>query len=138
MILLSYANLMRVYSHAQATGSDECCGALLGIMSDIREVKRVVALRNMAKKNPQWNYMVLSDELLQLEKEAMVEGLDVVGFYHSHPYGTPVPSSVDLQMAWPGYSYFIVGRDPGALFTAKSWVLQLDGQGFKEQELVVI
>src|SRR5215212_7988420 len=35
-------------------------------------------------------------------------GQGVVGVYHSHPDGTPVPSRRDQREAWPGWSYLIV------------------------------
>jgi proteasome lid subunit RPN8/RPN11 len=39
-------------------------------------------------------------------------GLDVVGFYHSHPESDPVPSRTDERRAtWPGYVYLICNPD---------------------------
>ena len=39
-------------------------------------------------------------------------GLDVVGFYHSHPESDPVPSRTDERRAtWPGYVYLLCNPD---------------------------
>jgi proteasome lid subunit RPN8/RPN11 len=43
-------------------------------------------------------------------REARARGLDVVGFYHSHPDSAPLPSPTDLAEAtYPDHLYLIVG-----------------------------
>jgi proteasome lid subunit RPN8/RPN11 len=40
---------------------------------------------------------------------ARAQGLEVIGFYHSHPRGIAEPSAEDLRdaSAWPGYLHLI-------------------------------
>ena len=119
------------------SGDDECCGALLGVISEVRMVKRVVELANMLGETAHYRYEIAGRDLLGLEKEAARDGLDIVGFYHSHPHGAPQPSDIDLQKAWPEYSYIIVGEDPNGRYAARCWMLSPEGGGFKEQQLRV-
>ena len=46
---------------------------------------------------------------LDARRAARGRGLEVVGFYHSHPHSEPEPSIADLAEAtYPGYLYLIV------------------------------
>jgi proteasome lid subunit RPN8/RPN11 len=47
------------------------------------------------------------------EKYARDKGLEVVGFYHSHPDDVAVPSQYDLEHAWPTYSYIVMAVEKG-------------------------
>ena len=42
--------------------------------------------------------------LSRAEKRAREQGLDLLGFYHSHPDHPAVPSQYDLDHAWPSFS----------------------------------
>jgi proteasome lid subunit RPN8/RPN11 len=59
----------------------------------------------------------------------------VTGFYHSHPRGGAEPSERDLNAAWPGYIYLIVGgaEAPGP----RAWRLVEDRARFEEIAVVV-
>ena len=41
------------------------------------------------------------------------DGLEIVGYYHSHPDHPAGPSAFDTEHAWPWYSYLIVRVDRG-------------------------
>ena len=65
----------------------------------------------------------LPDDLRRLETEARADGLEIVGYYHSHPDHPARPSAFDTEHAWPWYSYLIVRIDRGSAADAASWVL---------------
>jgi proteasome lid subunit RPN8/RPN11 len=72
----------------------------------------------------------------QVEIEAMMKGLDVIGIFHSHPDDVPVASPRDLAWAsWPGYSYLITQVLKGEPTFSRSWQLQADRSGFFEEEI---
>ena len=50
-------------------------------------------------------------------------GLEIVGYYHSHPDHPAVPSAFDTEHAWPWYSYLIVHINRGRGAGMASWVL---------------
>jgi proteasome lid subunit RPN8/RPN11 len=62
-------------------------------------------------------------------KSARAQGLEVVGYYHSHPAGPPRPSAFDRERAWPELSYLIV--TPAG--EAHSWRLGGDGAFVEER-----
>ncbi|HSH46437.1 MAG TPA: M67 family metallopeptidase, partial [Longimicrobiales bacterium] len=84
-----------------------CCGALLGVDGEVVEAVRVP---NEAER-PGARYRVSAARVRTLEADARSRGLEVVGFYHSHPRAAALPSPLDLEMAWPWYVYVIKGVD---------------------------
>lgn len=98
---------------AHAAGSDEeICGILAGerngdAPSDESRVEAVHRATNVAD-TPATRYVIDPEEQLRIIEEIEDGGREVVGFYHSHPEGPPVPSETDAERAaWPGYSYAI-------------------------------
>ena len=74
-------------------------------------------------------------EFLEAHREARAQGLDILGFYHSHPDAPAVPSVLDLHGALPGASWVILSVDRGKAATTRSWTLTHDGEAFEEQTL---
>ncbi len=90
--------------HARAEAPNEACGVLLG--SEVR-VERAVPVSNTAA-DPRHHYHMDERELARLIGGR--DGLALVGFYHSHPNGDPIPSPTDVaQATYPGTPYLIVG-----------------------------
>lgn len=101
----------------------ECCGALIGRAGDGgKEVVRLAPAVNRRTDDPH-RYLIAPDDLRRLEAEARREGLEIVGYYHSHPDHPARPSAFDTEHAWPWYSYLIVRIDHGRAADAASWVL---------------
>jgi len=127
--------LNAIVAHARSTLPEECCGALLGDPVEskgrARVVVRAVPLGNEAMMR-EIGYQIPADYVADVETEAGRAGLAVVGFYHSHPVGPPVPSALDLALAWPWYSYLIVDPREGE---ARSWRLREDRSGFVAESL---
>jgi proteasome lid subunit RPN8/RPN11 len=111
--------------HALDTLPRECCGVLVGAGADVREA---VAVRNLAD-DP--NQFVLDPQgHIDARRAARSRGLDVVGFYHSHPHSEPEPSPTDLANAsYPNHLYLIVRPLPGA---GKARLFRFHGDGFSE------
>lgn len=106
--------LERVREHARAGAPDEVCGVLVGRRdADGLHVERAIATAN-AHANPRTEYLVPPQELLRIVLQAEDEwGLEVVGFYHSHPAGPPHLSKTDVARAsWPGAAYLLVWLAP--------------------------
>ena len=122
-----------ILEHARAAAPAECCGALIGRAesADERRVLRALALPNEDASPAR--YRIAPALVRAAEAEAALRGLEVVGFYHSHPGAGPVPSATDLEWAWPWYTYVIVDVSRGL---ARAWCLREDRSGFGEEELV--
>ena len=95
-----------VVSHAREAAPDECCGLLLGRGDEIVEAARA---RNIAEE-PATRFLVDPEDHFKARRAARERGLEVVGFYHSHPGSAPEPSPRDLaEFSYPGHLYAIVG-----------------------------
>jgi proteasome lid subunit RPN8/RPN11 len=71
--------------------------------------------------------------VLAANKEARALGLDVGGYYHSHPDHPARPSEFDRDHAWPGLSYVIVSVEGGKEKDTQSWRLSDDRERFEEE-----
>jgi proteasome lid subunit RPN8/RPN11 len=134
--------------YARGAEPEECCGVLMGDSSDgAVRVRRVLASENSADR-PEVRFEIPPQTLLRAQKRARRESLEVVGYYHSHPRGSAVPSDADRADAWPGVSYLIVSgasRDAergaergaeGGAAEVRSWRLTSSG-AFCEEEVCV-
>jgi proteasome lid subunit RPN8/RPN11 len=121
---LSGALLEQIRRHGEAAYPAECCGAMLGIpdAEGLKDVVRLSPAVNRRTDDPH-RYLIAPEDLRRLEAEARVEGLEIVGYYHSHPDHPARPSAFDTEHAWPWYSYLIVRVNRGSAAEAASWVL---------------
>jgi proteasome lid subunit RPN8/RPN11 len=109
--------------HGEAAYPAECCGALIGrVEGEAREVVRLEPAVNRRTDDPH-RYLNAPDDLRRLEHEVRAAGMEIVGYYHSHPDHPAAPSRFDAEHAWPWYSYLIVRVDRGRGAEMASWVL---------------
>ncbi len=110
--------LAEIEAHAVREFPAECCGVLLGRRISTeggqREVLRAQPCRN-ASPRPETSYLIAPAELIAAQREARELGLAIVGFYHSHPRRSAVPSVEDLAQAeWDHCSYVIISVSEAA------------------------
>jgi proteasome lid subunit RPN8/RPN11 len=106
-VTVSFSALARdeTIAHALQARPAECCGLLLGRDEAIVEAARVP---NVAS-NPN-RFLMDPGSHIALRRAARERGLDVVGFYHSHPHSPALPSPTDVaEAAYPDHFYLIVG-----------------------------
>jgi proteasome lid subunit RPN8/RPN11 len=80
-------------------------------------------------------YAISPEQLLQISGSARERGLDVVGYYHSHPGHDAVPSRLDLESAWPEVSYLIVAVRGRRVTEVRCWRLREGGGAFREMDI---
>ena len=119
------ALLDEIRRHGEAAYPAECCGALAGRVGEEKEVVRLAPAVNRRTDDPH-RYLIAPDDLRRLEAGLRAEGLEIVGYYHSHPDHPAVPSAYDTAHAWPWYSYLIVRVEQGRAREAASYTL--DGE----------
>lgn len=85
--------LATLLDEARRTAPLECCGLLLG------EGTRIDQARPAANVSPQpaVRFEIDPMALLAAHKAARVGGSQVLGYFHSHPIGHPVPSATDCE-----------------------------------------
>ncbi len=137
----------KIRAHGVETYPHECCGALLGrdskavldngILTPMREILQLFPLVNRRDDSPRNRFSVTPEDVLAAEKAAREQGLEVVGWYHSHPDHPARPSEYDRDHAWPWYSYIIVSVQNGAPQNMTSWRLNDDRSGFSPEEVEI-
>jgi proteasome lid subunit RPN8/RPN11 len=129
----------RIGKHGAETYPHECCGALLGhdTSDEIREVRELFPLINRRDDSPRNRFSVTAEDVRDAEKAARGAGLDVVGWYHSHPDHPARPSEFDRDHAWPWYSYVIVSVQDGVPMDMTSWRLNDDRAAYTPEEIEI-
>jgi len=126
----------QVHTHLCRAYPDEGCGVLVGRDEGTeRIVERVIPLDNRREDERSRRYLIPPEELLVVERDARESGLDVLGFFHSHPDHPARPSAFDLEHAWPYYSYLIVSVEQGRVASAASWRLVPDRTRFEPETI---
>ncbi len=136
ILLLNEKLAKGIRAHGAGTYPHECCGALLGLDSEAgREVRVLFQLVNRRTDSPRNRFSVTPEDVLDAERAARDAGLDVVGWYHSHPDHPAIPSEFDREHAWPWYSYVIVSVAKGEAQTLASWRLADDRMRFEPEKI---
>ncbi|HKN76337.1 MAG TPA: M67 family metallopeptidase [Candidatus Acidoferrum sp.] len=138
----------KIREHGVETYPYECCGALLGkdhsfltvdpnesVRRIPREVLSLFPLVNRRDDSPRNRFSVTADDVREAEKSAAAQGLEVIGWYHSHPDHPAQPSDYDRDHAWPWYSYIIVSVHTGVPQDMTSWRLKDDRTGFLAEKI---
>ena len=77
-------------------------------------------------------YLIPPVEFVRVQRDADARGLDIVGFYHSHPDHPAQPSAFDQAHAWPGYAYLITAIAHGEPRDLRGFRLDHVGGAFSE------
>lgn len=121
--------------HARAGAPEEVVGVLAGERGEAESVAERRYPAENAAATPETRYEIAPAEELELLQRVDEAGLDVVGFYHSHPNGPLAPSETDARLAaWPRYSYVIVSL-AGETAEVGSW--RWTGETFEREPVEV-
>jgi proteasome lid subunit RPN8/RPN11 len=121
-----------IRAHGREAFPHECCGAMLGKDGIVQEA---YPLPNTTEEGPRRRFLVRPDDYRAAEQRARAAGLDLLGFYHSHPDHPAKPSQYDLDHAWPSFSYVIVSVMSGEDKALTSWQLKADRSAFDEEQV---
>ena len=126
MLTIRQSELDSLRSHGEETYPHECCGVMLGRMDgDERVVEAVLRAGNTRVDSPHNRYNIDPRELVRIQRESRERGLDIVGFYHSHPDCPAQWSQTDFAEAhWVGCSYVITRVDKGQATVTNSFALE--------------
>jgi len=144
-----------IRAHASREYPNECCGILVGAANEgSKEVREVIPLKNLrldpenAQKllpvsdprieSERNRFLIDPKDQLRVEKEARARGLEVLGYFHSHPDHPARPSNYDRDHAWPWYSYVILSVERGKAKDLTCWVLSHDRSRFDPEQMEVV
>lgn len=133
MLVIKKSDLEKIVSHAAKGFPNEVCGILTGrrrwgakLVEEVHEVTNVL--------NSPFRYEMDPEEQLKVFEEAEAKSLEVLGFYHSHPYSDAAPSAVDSSLAsYRGLSYVIYSI-PTRSVASFVW----NGESFEAEEIRVV
>lgn len=110
--------LEEIGRRALAAYPDECCGILLGSRTAAAvAVDHALEAPNL-DTDPK-RYTIDPAAILKADHFAAANGLEIVGFYHSHPDHPARPSRTDTALAWDTYVYLIVSIARDAVLEAR-------------------
>ncbi len=138
----------RLARFARERYPEEACGVLLsgpdpgdrdGPGARVR-VEEVVECANAASERRR-RYEIAPRDLFALHKRCRGEGLEIVGYWHSHPTGSAVPSEEDRIHAFPGVSFLVVpvegSHGPPRAGLPRSWRLDAHRRRFGEERVEI-
>jgi proteasome lid subunit RPN8/RPN11 len=109
---------------AAAGYPDEACGVLIGLAgADVVAVDEATLGRNLRADRARDRYELDPGAIVAAERSARGRGLDIVGFWHSHPDHPARPSEFDTERAWPEYVYVIVATSAEGSGDLRAWML---------------
>jgi proteasome lid subunit RPN8/RPN11 len=137
MLRIHYAEYEALRAHGEETYPNECCGVLLGksVAGEGNHVREIVRAGNTRTDSAHNRYHIAPQELVKIQRQARTLGLDIVGFYHSHPDHPAQWSQTDFAEAhWLGCSYIITSVEQGKAAVTNSFLLSGTGEDDKKFE----
>jgi len=154
-LTLNHAQMEAIRRHAAQDYPFECCGVMLGKADGAgKAVSEIIPLTNL-RRDPararEWRplddptgesgrnrFFIDPLDQLRVEKDARARGLDVLGYYHSHPDHPARPSTYDREHAWPRYSYVIVSVERGIAKDLTCWIVAEEGGVLCPEQIEVV
>ena len=142
MLKLNEAEYAAMRTHGEETYPHECCGILLGHAAEgVNEVVALMPAGNTRTDSAHNRYHIAPQELIRAQRVGRRRGLDIVGFYHSHPDHPAQWSSTDFAEAhWLGCSYVITAVAGGKAGGTHAFLLRgtsEDDKRFEDQAIEV-
>ena len=136
-----------IQAHGSEGYPNEICGIMLGPrgegrVTEVRRARNIVGLPeshwSFASERTRDRYEMDPADQIRVQREADDAGLDVVGYYHSHPDHPAQASKFDADQAWAGYVYVIVAIEKGSAVDVNAFVAVLDHGPFHPEPLELI
>jgi proteasome lid subunit RPN8/RPN11 len=149
MLRIEYADYEALRVHGEETYPNECCGVLLGKSiagedngaAAVNHVQQTVRAGNTRTDSAHNRYNIAPQELVKIQRQARGLGLDIVGFYHSHPDHPAQWSPTDFAEAhWLGCSYIITAVEQGKAALTNSFLLSgisEDDKNFEDEAIQI-
>jgi proteasome lid subunit RPN8/RPN11 len=100
-------------------------------------VEDVVPVSNRETEKPRVRYQIAPEDLIRIDREARHRGLEILGYFHSHPDHAPRPSETDRQRAADtlsdGVIHVVVGVEKGEQATPTAWIFRDATQSFEDE-----
>jgi proteasome lid subunit RPN8/RPN11 len=139
------AEVDAISAHAKRGYPFEVCGVLLGRNGGPSGTVRVEGVEeavNRETEAPRVRYQIAPEDLIRIQRDARDRGLDIVGYYHSHPDHPARPSETDRRIAAEGLSdgvvHIVIGVEKGERAVASAWVFRDALQAFADEPMEIV
>lgn len=131
----------QIRQHCEREYPNEACGAIIGDgdglktawkVSFVYESTNVFSGAGEDDFDRRRRYLIAPEFQMKAEVSARAKGLQVIGYYHSHPDHPAHPSEFDRQHAWVGYAYLICAVAQGRSGDLNGFSLNEDQGKFLE------
>ena len=140
MLIFQNGIAEQIYTHAKNEYPKECCGIILGRrLGKQRIADRIIQALNITNENnAAAHFQIDSLEVVRAETQAENDGLEIIGFYHSHPDCETVASNEDVLHMIEGYSYPIISVKKGICVGINSFEkLMQRGTKANQEEILI-
>lgn len=97
----------KILEHCVAGLPDESCGLIAGsIDGEVKTIEKVYLLTNIDHSNE--HFSMDPKEQLAAVKDARVNGLTMLGNFHSHPESPSRPSEEDKRLAYDSTAEYLI------------------------------
>jgi proteasome lid subunit RPN8/RPN11 len=127
----------QVRTHASDGYPNEVCGMLISAPGNglVTETRRV---RNTVVERARDRYEMDPLDQIRIQRECDEGGLEIVGYYHSHPDHPARASITDSQRSWAGPVYLIVSCVQGNVVEGNAFVAERDGGPMRQEPFEVV
>lgn len=134
-----------IEAHALQGYPFEIVGILAGVAPADGKPGRVTRIQRLVNQNTDRaadRYQVDGLKLMKAEQALEAEGLQILGYYHSHPDHPAMYSDTDRDLAMPNMAYLIVSvrgaaGAPPAIAEHRCWRLTEDRAEMLEDQLLL-
>jgi proteasome lid subunit RPN8/RPN11 len=127
----------QVGAHASDGYPYEVCGMLISAGGDavVTQTRRV---RNTIVERARDRYEMDPLDQIRIQRECDQTGLEIVGYYHSHPDHPAQASITDSRRSWAGPVYMIVSCVAGQVVDGNAFKAEQDGGPMTGEPLEVV
>lgn len=140
MVKISKSVYDGMAKHAESGYPNEVCGVLIGKENKITEFREC---RNLNQERARDRYELDPLSFKEADEWARLNGMEILGIYHSHPDHPSRPSQFDRDRAWPDWVYVILSIQSGKHHDGRAWVIKdfdspFDGRGTSFNNLMQV
>lgn len=134
MLVLTRKLADEIFRDAKRRAPREACGIVAGQIKGKRKLAMAVYPCRNVSRNPLARYTIAPEDLVKALSDIEARGMEVLGFYHSHPIGSVTPSGIDQTKAsWDRASY-VIANLKGEI---ASWVWDEESGRFRREEVEI-
>jgi len=136
---LAASALAEIHEGGAAAYPHEGCGALLGRFDAAApRALRTLPLPNREAEKPRVRFALSPADCMHVEAEADRLGLDLLGFWHSHPDHPACPSETDRAYAWQGLLTLVLAVANGEPRDLTAWEIEGPDTPFTEVPIALV